>query len=142
MQYLLDTNVLSELVRPQPHPSVLERFQMHADACALSSVVWHELNYGVQRLAPGRQRDTLAHYLQDVVQPSFPVIPYDETAAQWHALERARLERLGRSRPFADGMIAATAATRRLIFVSRNTKDFEDFDELLIENWFETRAEL
>ena len=98
---------------------------------------WHELHYGVERLAPGRRRDKLAHYIVEVVQASLPVLPYDAEAARWHARERARLERAGNTRPFADGTIAAVAATRGLILVTRNTDDFAGFNGLHIENWFE-----
>lgn len=137
IRYLLDTNILSELVRPRPDPRVQERYRAHEHEGAIASTVWHELLYGVERLAPGRQRDKLARYMVEVVQASLPVLPYDAEAAQWHARERARLERAGRTRPFADGTIAAVAATRNLILVTRNTDDFVGFDGLHIENWFE-----
>ena len=99
-------------------------------------MVWHELTYGVERLPQGRKRDFLARYLADVVRPTLSILPYGEAAAYWHGQERARLEALGRPRPFVDGMIAATAVTRSLILVTRNVPDFRDYDGLRIENWF------
>ena len=103
---------------------------------ALPSVVWHEFVYGVERMDGGQRRLYLANYLNEVVRPSMPVIPYDVAAAQWHGEARAALEAQGQSRPFADGQIAAIAATRELILVTRNTSDFTDYDGLHVENWF------
>lgn len=71
-----------------------------------------------------------------VVRPSMPIIPYDAAAAQWHGAACAALEAEGWPRPFADGQMAAIAATRDLILVTRNTSDFEFYAELHVENWF------
>lgn len=136
IRYLLDSNIVSEPTRPRPHPDVQRRYQAHTGETAVPSIVWHELLYGLERLAPGRKRDYLAHYLLDVVRPVMPVLPFDTAAAEWLARERARLAALGRPRPFPDGMIAAVAASRGLILVTRNTGDFADYDHLHIENWF------
>jgi len=68
-----------------------------------------------------------------------PIIPYDRAAAHWHGTARAALEAQGRPPPFADGQIAAVAATRSLILVTRNTPDVEPYarvGDLHIENWF------
>ena len=136
-RYLLDTNIVSELVRAEPRAPVRERYRAHEHECALPSVVWHELVYGAERLPQGRRRELLLQYLDEVVRATLPILPYDADAAYWHARERARLESLGRPRPLADGMIAAVAATRGLILVTRNTADFEGYDGLHIENWFD-----
>lgn len=64
-----------------------------------------------------------------------PVLPFDLAAAEWHAAERARLEALGRTPPFADGQIAAVAATCGLTLVTLNAKDFEQFNGLTVEAW-------
>lgn len=64
------------------------------------------------------------------------VLPYDGEAARWHARERARLERLGLTPAFVDGQIAAVAAVRGLVLVTRNVRQFEAFTDLRIENWF------
>ncbi len=64
------------------------------------------------------------------------VLPYDTTAALWHGEQRARLEARGLKPPFADGQIAAIAATQGLVLVTRNTSDFELFDGLQLLNWF------
>jgi len=136
IRYLLDTNVISEPARPDPSAHVIERLEAHGGEVALPSIVWHELVYGVERMDEGRRRSYLADYLREVVRPAMPIIPYDGVAAQWHGTTRAALEAQGRSRPFADGQIAAIAATRDLILVTRNTSDFAFYEELHVENWF------
>ncbi len=136
VHYLLDTNIVSELARPEPNARMRERYRAHEHESAIASVVWHELVYGVERLPAGRRRDVLMQYMEEVVQATLPILSYDAVAARWHSRERARLERLGRTRPWADGMIAAVSATRSLILVTRNTNDFADFDGLHLENWF------
>ena len=136
IRYLLDSNIVSEPTRLRPDPKVLARYRAHAGEMAVPSIVWQEMLYGMERLAPGRKRDFLAHYLFDVVRPAIPILPFDAAAAEWLARERARLTALGRPRPFADGMIAAVAATRRLILVTRNMDDFGGYHQLHVENWF------
>jgi tRNA(fMet)-specific endonuclease VapC len=64
-------------------------------------------------------------------------LAYDEAAAQWHAAERARLSGLGRTPAFADGQIAAIAATQQLTLVTHNSPDFQVFDGLALVDWFE-----
>jgi len=138
IRYLLDTNVISEPVRPTPADTVLSQLDAHGGELALSAPSWHELNYGVARMAQGRRRSYLTHYLREVVRPSMPILPYDHEAARWHGEARAALETEGRAQPFVDGQIAAIAATRSLILVTRNTSDFSAYDDLHVENWFVT----
>lgn len=78
-------------------------------ACAISAPVWDELTHGCRRLAAGKRRAAFEAYLEDVSRQSFPILPYDEVAATWHGLERARLETLGQPAPYIDGQIAAIA---------------------------------
>jgi len=136
IRYLLDSNIVSEPIRTRPDPVVQARYRAHAGEMAIATIVWHELLYGVERLVPGRKREFLSHYLLDVVRLSMPILPFDTGAAEWLAHERARLSALGRPRPFPDGMIAAVAATRGLILVTRNTNDFSGIAGLHTENWF------
>lgn len=134
-RYLLDTNVLSEPVRPAPDQGVLDRLREHADGLATASVVWHELLFGARRLPDSGRRRTLGRYLDAVVLPAVLILPYDARAAVWHATERARLSALGKTPSAADGMIAAIAHVNRLILVTRNRSDFEGFDGLAMESW-------
>jgi tRNA(fMet)-specific endonuclease VapC len=135
LRYLLDTNVISEPLRPAPHPVVLARLQQHARASAIAAVVWHELLFGSARLPASARRTIIERYLQQVVAVTLPILPYDTQAAAWHAQERARLVALGRTPPFTDGQIAAIAQTNQLILVTFNTADYADFSGLALEDW-------
>ena len=140
IRYLLDTNVISEPARPDPNAGVVDQLEARGGEVALPAPAWHELIYGVERMPEGKRRTYLADYVSEVVRPSMPIIPYDRAAAHWHGTARAALEAQGRPQPFVDGQIAAIAATRSLILVTRNTSDFEAYEELdealHVENWF------
>ncbi len=135
LRFLLDTNVISEPTRPTPNPGIIERLQVHQGDIAISTVVWHELLFGCRRLPASRKRRVLEKYLSDVVLASIPILSYDTAAADWHATERARLERLGQKPPFADTQIAAVAVAHGLTVVTVNLADFAAFQGLKIEDW-------
>jgi tRNA(fMet)-specific endonuclease VapC len=135
LQYLLDTSTVSAPVTKAPDPQIVKRLEQHGHESAIAAPVWHELIYGCRRLARGKRRDALEHYLHDVVQASFPILPYDQAAAAWHGHERARLESLGKPAPFTDGQIAAIAHANDLVLVTVNVKDFARFKELQVTNW-------
>ena len=137
LTYLLDTNIVSEPLRPAPNEFVLERLKQHEAEIAIASVVWHELLYGTYRLPRSAKRSAIEEYLDQVVAFTFPIVPYDSQAAQWHAAERARLVSLGKTPPFADGQIAASARANNLILVTANTSDFSMFQDIQVENWFD-----
>jgi tRNA(fMet)-specific endonuclease VapC len=131
---LLDTNALSEAVRPTPHAGFLKRFRANDAKLALASVTLHEALYGLERLPDGKRREMLREYMRDVVS-KMPVLPYDAKAAEWHARERVRLEATGRTLPYADGQIAAVAVVNALTLVTANVRDFRHIEGLRVENW-------
>jgi tRNA(fMet)-specific endonuclease VapC len=135
LKYLLDTNVLSEALRPVPDPQVLDRLREHQAEMAIAAVVWHELWYGCRRLPPSKRRTAIETYLRDVVGLTIPILAYDAGAAAWHAEERARLAQAGKPPPFADGQIAAIAATNDLVLVTFNGDDYAAFRDLRVEDW-------
>ena len=135
MLYLLDTNVVSEPLRPEPSEGVVRKLRVHGEDSAIPAPVWHELRFGCARLPPSRRRDTLERYLGNVVLASFPVLDYDREAADWHARQRARLVAAGQTPPFVDGQIAAIAYVNDLIVVTSNDRDFEDFQGIRVERW-------
>jgi tRNA(fMet)-specific endonuclease VapC len=135
VRYLLDTSVVSSPISKIPNPGIIRQLQQHGHECAIASPVWHELQYGCRRLAAGKRRSALEDYLRDVVQKSFPILPYDEIAAAWHGHERARLEGSGHPVPYVDGQIASIAYVNGLVIVTVNNKDFARFQDLRVENW-------
>jgi len=134
-RYLLDTNIVSEPLRPRPDARVLARLQQHTDQLAIAAIVWHELLFGAERLPPSARRTAIEQYLFQVIATTIPILAYDQQAATWHAAERARLAGQGRTPSFADGQIAAVAQTNQLVLVTFNTADYADFTGLTIEDW-------
>lgn len=102
---------------------------------AIPALVWHALRYGWARLPKSRRRDAIERYIEDVVRSSFPVIEYDREAADWHALERARLSAGGKTPPFVDGQIAAIAHVNGLALVTSNISHFREFQGLRLLDW-------
>jgi tRNA(fMet)-specific endonuclease VapC len=137
LQFLIDTNILSEPRKKNPNAAVLEKLKQHDGVIATASVVWHEIWFGCQRLPQSRRRQEIEHYLSNIVQPTMPILAYDTKSARWHADERVRLSSIGQSPPFVDGQIAAIAFTNDLILVTRNITDFENFSGLHLENWYD-----
>ncbi|HVT45383.1 MAG TPA: type II toxin-antitoxin system VapC family toxin [Thermoanaerobaculia bacterium] len=135
LKYLLDTNVVSEPLRAKPQHGVVRRLVRHEDEIAISSVVWHELRFGAERLPASRRRDAIVQYLDRVVLTTMPILDYDQAAAEWHATERARLASLGETPPFVDGQIAAIAHVNDLILVTFNDADFRQFQGLRVLRW-------
>jgi tRNA(fMet)-specific endonuclease VapC len=106
-----------------------------ATSIATASVVWHELQFGAARLRPSTRRRLIESYLVEVVRTSLPILPYDERAAHWHAVERTRLVADGRTPPFVDGQIAAIAVVNQLVLVTANVGDYSAFSALNVEDW-------
>lgn len=138
LRYLLDTNVLSEPLKPQPDRRVLGWIEEHHRAVATAAPVWHELQFGVRRLPTSARREELERYLEQTLAPSLPILPYDTEAAEWHAAERSRLTGRGRTPAFVDGQIAAVAVVNQLDLVTLNAKDFVGFRDLRVESAFDS----
>lgn len=137
ISYLLDSNILSEPARLKPDDTVLQRFAEHDGEYATAAIVWHELVYGCELLAASKRKTQLQSYLTMLLANGLMVLPFDQAAADWYAKERAELKRQGQICAYADGEIAAIAATQQLILVTRNTQDFVSFQQLTLQNWFE-----
>jgi tRNA(fMet)-specific endonuclease VapC len=137
MRYLLDTNIIAEPTKPQPNQQVLDRIAQFEGEVAISSVSWHELWFGTERLVPSRRRQNLEEYLQNLVTTNLPILSHTTEAARWFATERSRLVQVGLPPSYPDGQIAAIACMNNLILVTRNVSDFIHFNELKLENWFD-----
>jgi tRNA(fMet)-specific endonuclease VapC len=135
MKYLLDTNVLSEVVKTAPNRHVMTMIEKHQEEIVTGSPVWHELQYGCRRLPVSRKREIIESFIENVIRQNMVILPYDERAAGWHAAERARLAAQGQIPPYVDSQIAAIARVNGLILVTRNTSDFEMFSDLKVQNW-------
>jgi tRNA(fMet)-specific endonuclease VapC len=134
-RYLLDTSIVSAAVSRVPNDRAVRHLRRNGAACAIPALVWHELLFGLERMPVGKRRTDVEDYLRAVVEPSFPVLPYDQVAATWHARERVRLERAGKTPPFVDGQIAAIAFSNDLTLVTTNTRHFESFEGVRLADW-------
>lgn len=140
MKYLLDTNVLSEPLKRQPHQNVMKRLEKYQKDIVTAAIVIHELYYGWSKLPEGsKKKKTIKTYLDNVIIPSIPSYPYDNSAAKCHAIERARQKAIGRPMPFVDGQIAAIAAVNNFTLVTRNLTDFKSYSDLKIVNWHSSK---
>jgi tRNA(fMet)-specific endonuclease VapC len=86
MKYLLDTNLISELIKPNPDPGVSEKCRQYRKDLSTAAPVWHELQFGCYRMPPSRKRELLGLFLEEVVRRNLPILPYDDRAARWQAL--------------------------------------------------------
>jgi tRNA(fMet)-specific endonuclease VapC len=137
MRFLLDSNILSEPVKPQPNANVMAALAEHIGDYCTCVTVWHELIYGIELLDKSKKKDALRAYIDSLERGGLRVLPYEEPAARWLAKERAKLTKTGKAVPLADGEIAAISATNQLTLVTRNLQDFNKFNGLMIENWFD-----
>lgn len=134
---LLDTNVLSELMRPSPESKVLRWVDSHAEAeIWISAVTVAEIRLGVALLPKGKRKKLLADLAEAMFQEDFPdrCLPFDCSAAAEYASIVATRTRQGRSISVEDAQIAAIACTGGLMLATRNTKDFSGIDGLILVN--------
>ncbi len=133
--YLLDTNVVSEVVRSTPHLRVVT-FLMEHDDLWLSSIVIHELEYGLQRMAHGQRRASLQDGLLGfIAEYEDRILPVERIGAEWAARFRAQAQRSGRTLDLGDALIAGTAKTHDLAVATRNVRDFDSLGVEVINPW-------
>ena len=133
--YLLDPNVISETMRRVPDVRVVTFLAEHDDLW-LSSIVVHELEYGVRRLPQGRRRSGLeADLLRLTTEYEDRILPLDRTGAEWAARFRALAQRSGHTLDLGDALIAGTAKAHDLALATRNITDFHGVDVDLVNPW-------
>ena len=141
MIYLLDTNIISELIAKQPSQRVID-FVANLDEAMvyLSGITIGEVKRGIMRLANGARKQSLLAWLEDDLRTRFQdrILPLDEETLLVWGTFMAELEAKGRTLSSFDSLIAATALRHRMVLVTRNEKDFAD-SGLVIVNPFETR---
>lgn len=138
MSTLLDTNIVSELLRISPD-SAVARWVGDRPATDLffSSVGEAELRYGVAMLPEGRRRDALARAIEEILCEDFEdrILPFDSAAAREYADIAAARRAAGRPILPADCQIAAIARSRSMAVATRNVRDFEDVGIEVINPW-------
>ena len=121
MTFLCDTNIISELSRPQPNPGVLA-WNTQVLSISLSVITLEEIAYGLASKPNARLQNWFEEFLKTYCQ----IIPITAEIAQLSGELRGRLRTQGKPRTQADMLIAATAYLHQLTLVTRNTRDFED----------------
>jgi predicted nucleic acid-binding protein len=135
---LLNTNILSEMMRPTPQAAVERWLADQASAsvfiCAITEA---ELRYGLALLPDGKRRATLTDVMEDMLTEDFRdrILPFDAAAAIAFAQIAADRRRVGRAISQADAQIAAVARSRGAVLASRNIPDFEGCGLELINPW-------
>ena len=134
---LLDTNVVSEAMKPEPHPSVRDWLDAQAaETLFLSSVTIAELMFGIGALPRGKRKDRLATTLDGVMELFKPrVLPFDTQAARRYADLAVKARKDGKGFPTPDGYIAAIAAAHGFAVASRHTAAFAAAGLTVIDPW-------
>lgn len=135
MNFLIDTNVLSELRRPQPQPAVVNWFESHPRrSLYLSVLTLGEICKGIGKLPESPRRQALVNWLAQDLPLYFSgrILPVDAaTAHHWGQLWAT----VQRPLPAIDGLLAATALHHNMALVTRNTRDFEGLGLNVINPW-------
>lgn len=125
---LLDTNVVSEVMRPKPQESVLDWLNSHrTEALHISAITIAEIGYGLHVLPAGKRRQMLEGRFDLFIASGFAqrVLPFDQRAARLYADLMGQRRKLGQPMSILDGQIAAIARANRFAVATRNVRDFE-----------------
>jgi predicted nucleic acid-binding protein len=132
----LDTNVVSELMRPVPDPRVLRWVDAQSsDSLVVTSVTVAELLYGIAGLPASRKRSQLEAAIAATFDEDLVILPFDDAAAVDYATIVASQDLRGRKVAMADAMIAATCLSAGAMLATRNTKDFAHLGIELVDPW-------
>ena len=138
MTVLLDTNVVSELMRKAPDPAVAAWAASHPlEDLFFSAVGEAELRYGAAILPTGQRREILVSDIERMLGEAFDnrVLPFDSGAARAYADIASTRRSAGRLVGPADCQIAAIARSRYMAVATRNVRDFEDVDIEVVDPW-------
>ena len=136
--FVLDTNVVSELMRPAPDPVIVSWVGERATSSLfLTAVTEAELRFGLAIMPPGKRRDGLSAGLDRMMETGFAnrILPFDSGAARAYAGIAAERCRRGRPIAQADCQIAAIARSCGMAVATRNIRDFEDMGIEIFDPW-------
>lgn len=134
---ILDTNVLSELMRMQPAPAVLEWFARQTSVIFYTTAITQsEILLGIAILPAGKRRTALADAAEKLFREDFSgtSLPFDQSSAVYYAAVVANRRRAGFPITTEDAQIAAISLNRKLPLATRNTKDFLHIEGLTLYN--------
>ena len=138
MAYLIDTNVVSETLKPRPERRVVDWIgRQMANDLFLASISLGELVRGVRRMRDRARRERFQRWIDYDLAAQFQgrILPFDrETAVIWGKI-MGDGDRVGRPKPMADAQIAAIARRHGLTLVTRNMRDFVGMEVVLLDPW-------
>ena len=137
---VLDTNMVSEALKPSPSQVVLRWLAAQAPSGVFITIITQaEMLYGIECLPPGKRREHLSVEIEKVFVEDFPgrILPFNEEAARSYAKILRGRAAVGRPILPLDAMIAAIARSRSAALATRNTRDFEDCGVRVINPWME-----
>ena len=135
-QYLLDTNIISELVR-NPHGRLKDQIALVGEeAVCTSIIVSSELRFGAEKKGSKKIRSQL-----EAILSAIEILPFQELADRQYATLRCQLEKAGTPIGPNDMLVAAQAISQGLILVTANFKEFSQVPGLAVENWIELKRE-
>ena len=136
--FLLDTNVVSEAIKPAPNIKLLSWLESHAGTDGyLSVLTLGEIEQGIVRSPSPKRAEKLALWLEHDLLPLFErrILPLDKRVMQtWGRVTGGALNE-GRPTSYPDSLLAATAITHNLVLVTRNTKDVEALPVQVLNPW-------
>ena len=135
---VLDTNVVSEAMKPSAHPAVLDWLNRQAaETLFLSSVTLAELLFGINAMPTGQRKDALADTLDRLLVELYGdrILPFDADAARCYAQLATKARAAGRGLPAPDGYIAAIASARGFMVATHDTSPFEAAGVPTINPW-------
>jgi toxin FitB len=138
MNILLDTNVLSESVRGQPHPTVLTWLALQrTERLFVAAITQAEMLLGARLLPAGKRKHALEAVLGQLFDDDFAgrVLPFDSQSARRYADIVAARKKAGRPLQPLDAQIAAVAYAHGMPVATRNVRDFEDCGVVVINPW-------
>lgn len=142
LEYLIDTNVISEVKSRSPEPKVVEWLAaVRLSRTCLSAITVGEIQKGIASLPRGsRRRKELSRWIEDEVLETFAgrVLVLDVPIMRAWGQLTAELQAQGKTMGLMDSLIAATAVHHRLILVSRNEADFQNAPVDVVNPWKET----
>jgi len=134
---LLDTCVVSELIKPTPDTRVIAWTDATPqDLCFLSAITLGEVVGGITRLPPGKRRENLVAWFEGLLSRyESHIVPVDAAVSRRWGTLSGELRRRGVITSMADGLIAATALHHRLKIATRNIADFKPFGVEIVDPW-------
>ncbi len=134
---LLDTNVVSEAMKPEPDEAVRAWLdEQAAETLFLSSVTVAELMFGIGALPDGKRKDKLTDAVEGVMELfADRILPFDTDAARHYAELAVKARAAGKGFPTPDGYIAAIAASRGFVVATRDTSAFDAAGLEVIDPW-------